>query len=47
MDFLQDRVGIEVGFGHASLDLLKFQGSSYSALSQIDVGIYVVTTRRF
>jgi hypothetical protein len=50
MDFLKDRVGIEVGFGHASfigIDLLKFQVSSYSALDQIDVGIYIVTTRRF
>lgn len=49
MDFLKDRVGIEVGFGHASflgMDLLKFQVSSYSSLDQIDVGIYVVTTRR-
>ena len=50
MDFLKERVGIEVGFGHASfigIDLLKFQVSSYSALNQIDVGIYVATTRRF
>src|SRR5215469_4528258 len=50
MDFLKERVGIEVGFGHASfigIDLLKFQVSSYSALDQIDVGIYVVTTRQF
>ncbi len=50
MDFLKERVGIEVGFGHASfigIDLLKFQVSSYSALDQIDLGIYVVTTRRF
>jgi len=50
MDFLKERVGIEVGFGHASfigIDLLKFQVSSYSALDQIDVGIYVMTTRRF
>jgi len=50
MDFLKERVGIEVGFGHASfigIDLLKFQVSSYSALDQIDVGIYVVTTRKF
>ena len=33
MDFLKDRVGIEVEFGHASfigIDLLKFQVSSYS-----------------
>ena len=50
MDFLKERVGIEVGFGHASfigIDLLKFQVSSYWALNQIDVGIYVATTRRF
>ena len=50
MDFLKDRVGIEVGFGHASfigIDLLKFQVSSYSSLDQIDVGIYVATTRNF
>ncbi len=58
MDFLKERVGIEVGFGHASfigIDLLKFQVSSYSGLDQIDVGmswgvirpIYVTTTRRF
>src|SRR5438876_11706409 len=33
MDFLKERVGVEVGFGHASfmgIDLLKFQVSSYS-----------------
>jgi hypothetical protein len=50
LDFLKERVGIEVGFGHASfigIDLLKFQVSSYSALDKIDVGVYVVTTRRF
>jgi hypothetical protein len=50
MDFLKDRIGIEVAFGHASfigIDLLKFQVSSYSALDKIDVGIYVVTTREF
>jgi hypothetical protein len=50
MDFLKDRIGIEVGFGHASfigIDLLKFQVSSYSALDKIDVGIYVVTTSKF
>lgn len=42
MDFLKERVGIEVGFGHASfigIDLLKFQVSSYSALDKIDVGV--------
>lgn len=50
MDFLKDRIGIEVGFGHASfigIDLLKFQVSSYSGLDTIDVGVYVVTTRSF
>ncbi len=50
MDFSKERVGIEVGFGHASfigIDLLKFQVSSYSALDQIDVGIYVATTKNF
>ena len=50
MDFLKDRVGIEVGFGHASfigIDLLKMQISSYSGLDNIDMGIYVVTTSQF
>jgi hypothetical protein len=50
MDFLEERIGIEVGFGHASfigIDLLKFQVSSYSALDKIDVGVYVVTTAKF
>lgn len=50
MDFLKERIGVEVGFGHASfigIDLLKFQVSSYSALDKIDVGVYVVTTSRF
>ena len=50
MDFLKDRVGIEVGFGHSSfigIDLLKFQVASYSGLDRIDVGVYVVTTLNF
>jgi hypothetical protein len=50
MDFLKERVGIEVGFGHSSflgIDLLKFQVSSYSALDKIDVGVYIVTTAEF
>jgi hypothetical protein len=50
MDFLKERVGVEVGFGHASfigIDLLKFQVSSYSALDKIDVGVYIVTTKEF
>lgn len=50
MDFVKERVGIEVGFGHASfigIDLLKFQVCSYSGLDKIDVGVYIVTTRKF
>ncbi len=50
MDFLKERIGVEVGFGHASflgIDLLKFQVASYSGLDKIDVGVYIITTRRF
>jgi hypothetical protein len=50
MDFLKDRVGIEIEFGHSSfigIDLLKFQVSSYSGLNKIDLGVYVVTTKDF
>jgi len=50
MDFLKERVGIEVEFGHASfigIDLLKFQVSSYSGLDKIDIGVYIVTTKEF
>jgi hypothetical protein len=50
LDFLKERVGIEVSFGHASfigIDVLKFQIASYSGLDKIDVGVYVVTTRNF
>jgi hypothetical protein len=50
MDFLKERIGIEVGFGHASflgIDLLKFQVGSYSGLNKIDVGIYISTTADF
>jgi hypothetical protein len=50
MDFMKERVGVEVGFGHASfigIDLLKFQTASYSNLDKIDVGVYVVTTKSF
>jgi hypothetical protein len=50
MDFLKERVGVEVGFGHASfigIDLLKFQVASYSNLDKIDVGIYIITTKNF
>lgn len=50
MDFLKERVGIEVEFSHSSflgIDLLKFQVGSYSGLNKIDVGVYIVTTREF
>ena len=50
MDFLKERLGVEVGFGHSSfmgIDLLKFQVSSYSGLDKIDVGVYIVTTKAF
>ena len=50
LDFLKERIGIEVGFGHPSflgIDLLKFQVSSYSGLDKMDVGVYVVTTKEF
>jgi hypothetical protein len=50
MDFLKERVGVEVEFGHSSfmgIDLLKFQVASYSGLDKIDVGIYIVTTKSF
>jgi hypothetical protein len=50
MDFLKERIGIEVGFGHASfidIDLLKFQVASYSTLDKVDVGVYIVTTAKF
>ena len=50
MDFLKDRIGIEVEFGHSSfigIDLLKFQVASYSGLNRIDLGVYVTTTREF
>ena len=50
MDFLKERIGVEVEFGHSSflgIDLLKFQVSSYSGLDKIDVGIYIVTTKNF
>ena len=47
LDFLKDRIGIEVQFGHSSfigIDLLKFQISSYSNLDNIDLGVYICTT---
>lgn len=50
MDFLKDRIGIEVEFGHASfigIDLIKFQVASYSSIDKIDLGVYVTTTANF
>ena len=50
LDFLKERIGVEVEFGHSSfigIDLLKFQVASYSSLDKIDVGVYMVTTRNF
>jgi hypothetical protein len=50
MDFLKDRIGMEVEFGHSSfigIDMLKFQICSYSGINKIDIGVYVVTTRAF
>lgn len=50
MDFLKERIGIEVEFGHSSfigIDLLKFQETSYSGLNKIDIGVYILTTREF
>jgi hypothetical protein len=50
MDFMKERIGIEVEFSHASfigIDLLKFQIASYSGLDKIDLGVYVVTTKNF
>lgn len=50
MDFLKERIRVEVEFGHSSfigIDLLKFQVASYSGLNKIDVGVYIVTTKAF
>ncbi len=50
LDFLKDRIGVEVEFGHPSfigIDLLKFQVSSYSGLDKIDVGVHIVSTKNF
>ena len=49
-DFMKDRIGVEVQFGHSSfvgIDLLKFQVASYSGLNSIDFGVYITTTRAF
>lgn len=49
-DFMKERIGVEVQFGHSSfmgIDLLKFQVASYSGLDSIDFGIYITTTKAF
>lgn len=50
LDFLKDRVGMEIEFGHPTalgMSLLKFQMASPAGLNLLDVGIYVVTTTAF
>jgi len=50
IDFLKDRVGVEIAFSHESFigtDLLKFQTLSYSYLNKIDLGVYVAVTKDF
>jgi len=50
IDFLKDRVGVEVAFSHESfigIDLLKFQTLSYSYLNKIDLGTYIAVTKDF
>jgi len=50
LDFLKDRVGVEVEFGNSSyigIDLLKFQTMSFSGLDKIDLGVYIVADRGF
>ena len=49
-DFMKNRIGVEVQFGHSSflgIDLLKFQVASYSGSDSIDFGIYITTTTAF
>lgn len=49
-DFLKDRIGVEVQFGHPSfigIDLLKFQVASFSNLDTIDFAVYITTTSKF
>ena len=50
IDYLKDRVGVEVAFSHSSfigIDLLKFQALSYSNLDKIDVGVYITVTKEY
>ncbi len=50
IDYLKNRVGVEVAFSHSSfigIDLLKFQALSYSSLDKIDVGAYIAVTKEY
>lgn len=50
IDYLKDRVGVEVAFSHSSfigIDLLKFQTLSYSNLDKIDVGVYITVANEY
>jgi hypothetical protein len=47
LDFLKERIGVEVSFTHASflgIDVLKFQTAPYANFDLIDVGVYIVVT---
>ncbi|MGC9777788.1 MAG: restriction endonuclease [Candidatus Heimdallarchaeota archaeon] len=50
LDFLKERIGLHVAFTHSYFiggDLLKFQIASYANYDEIDVGVYVTTTKDF
>jgi len=50
IDFMKNRIGVEVQLGHSSfigIDLLKLQTMSYSYKNNIDIGVYIVSTKKF
>jgi len=50
IDFMKNRIGVEVQLGHSSfigIDLLKLQTMSYSYKKKIDIGVFIVTTKKF
>ncbi len=50
IEFIKERVGLEIGFRHSSLighNLIKFQFSSAHFQDPIDVGVLITTTRNF
>ncbi|WP_073235022.1 BglII/BstYI family type II restriction endonuclease [Desulforamulus putei] len=50
IELTKHNIGLEIGFRHASLmghNLLKFQLSSSHHSDRIDVGIFIVTTKKF